>query len=417
MAHIFANNVAGTLAAGIGPSDSLILLGAGQGVRFPAPAGGDYYYATLVHITTGAVEIVRVTGRTVDTLTVERGRDSTSAIAFTTGSIVEVRLVAQALRDIDFRSGANLANGALILDGGGKVPVGLLPATVPIMSGGKVPIANLPDELITAAELAASLGAYLPLGGGTVSGLTQFNGGIVCGPSPGNGGWIQIGDDAKLIDTGIANGFALQGTTNPAIGYLYFGNTGHFIGWNGSSMLCDNGVIWHSNNFNPGSYLPLSGGTLSGALTVGGSTQLNSNLLVLGDTFVRRGANGAHGLLYFGSGAADYILMDGSNWSFGGGKNVYANDFVSTSDREKKGNITYRESGIGIADHLKLADFTWKDSGLKSRGIIAQDVEEYLPQFVYELQGTKYVDKAGFTLELVSDLLRRVQRLEATACP
>lgn len=401
MAHIFANNVAGTLGAGIGPSDTLILLASGQGSRFPAPTGGNYYYATLTHITTGVVEIVRVTGRTADTLSVERGRDGTSATSFTTGSLIELRLVAQALRDLDYSSARGSANGLAGLDSGGRVPTAQLPANVVYSTGGKIAASLIPDEYVVDGDLNAYVAknSVATLDALTVGSIT-----------------VGAGTDPVLLYQTGSGALGVRSGSSSSYKYFSFGADGNLYVLNGTLKVGSQDV-WHAGNFNPGAKLNISGGTVSGPLTVEGAAQFNNNLVVLGDTYIRRGSNGAHGLLYFGSGGGDYILMDAVSWTFAGGKNVYANDFISTSDREKKTNIVYRESGIGIADHLRLADFTWKDSGLKSRGIIAQDVEEYLPQFVYELQGVKYVDKAGLTLELISDLLRRVQRLEATACP
>ncbi len=394
MAHIFANNVAGTLAANIGPSDTLILLGAGQGAAFPAPTGGDYYYATLTHITTGVVEIVRVTARTADTLTVERGRDGTSATSFTTGSLIELRLVAQALRDLDYSSARGSANGLASLDSGGRVPTAQLPANVVYSTGGKIAASLIPNEYVVDDDLNAYVAKN------SVAALDALTVGSIV---------VGAGTDPVLLYQTGSGALGVRSGSSSSYKYFSFGADGNLYVPNGTVKIGSQDV-WHAGNFNPASYMPLSGGSISGNLYISGSLEVQSN------TYLRRPGYPTHGLLYFGSASTDYILMDAVSWTFGGGKNVYANDFISTSDREKKTNIVYRESNIGIADHLRLADFEWKDSGLKSRGVIAQDVEEYLPQFVYENDGVKYVDKAGFTLELVSDLLRRVQRLEVTAC-
>jgi hypothetical protein len=66
------------------------VLTAGHGARFPALGGQDYFYATLVD-TSGNLEIVKVTARATDTLTVVRGQDGTTARAYSSGDRLELR--------------------------------------------------------------------------------------------------------------------------------------------------------------------------------------------------------------------------------------------------------------------------------------------------------------------------------------
>ncbi len=88
-----ANNAYGTLNAGINSSATSIVLNAGEGSRFPSLSSGDYFYATLID-TTNNLEIVKVTARSTDTMTVVRGQDSTTARAFSTNDRFELRPVA-----------------------------------------------------------------------------------------------------------------------------------------------------------------------------------------------------------------------------------------------------------------------------------------------------------------------------------
>ncbi len=84
------NNAFGTLNAGINSSATTIVLAAGQGARFPSLSAGDYFYATLID-TSNNLEIVKVTARSTDTMTVVRGQDSTTARAFSTNDRFELR--------------------------------------------------------------------------------------------------------------------------------------------------------------------------------------------------------------------------------------------------------------------------------------------------------------------------------------
>jgi hypothetical protein len=92
----FTNNASATLAASINSAVTTITLAAGTGSVFPSTAGGDYFYATLVD-SSNNLEIVKVTNRSVDNLTVVRGQDGTTAKSFVAGNRIELRPVAAAL--------------------------------------------------------------------------------------------------------------------------------------------------------------------------------------------------------------------------------------------------------------------------------------------------------------------------------
>jgi hypothetical protein len=101
------NNAYGTLSAGISTSDTTITLDSGQGSRFPTLGAGDYFFATLID-TANNLEIVKVTARSSDSMTVTRAQDNTTAQAFSIGDRFELRPVAALFEDII--SSAELAN-------------------------------------------------------------------------------------------------------------------------------------------------------------------------------------------------------------------------------------------------------------------------------------------------------------------
>lgn len=101
----FTNNASATLAASINSTITTIALTAGQGALFPSTGAGDYFYATLVD-SSNNLEIVKVTNRAVDNLTVLRAQDGTTAKSFIAGDRIELRPIAAALEDI--ASGINI---------------------------------------------------------------------------------------------------------------------------------------------------------------------------------------------------------------------------------------------------------------------------------------------------------------------
>jgi hypothetical protein len=93
----FTNNAASTLAAGINSSVTSLTVAAGTGSLFPTLSGTDYYYCTLAN-NAGTVEIVKVTARSTDTFTIVRGQDNTTAVSWSLGDKVELRLNAASLQ-------------------------------------------------------------------------------------------------------------------------------------------------------------------------------------------------------------------------------------------------------------------------------------------------------------------------------
>ena len=96
MAVKFTNNAATTLAAGI--NSSVTSISVTDGSVFPALTGSDHFYVTFDDTTNR--EIVKVTARSGNTLTVVRGQDDTTAQAFNSGDKAELRVVAALLEDI-----------------------------------------------------------------------------------------------------------------------------------------------------------------------------------------------------------------------------------------------------------------------------------------------------------------------------
>ena len=103
MAQLFANNASTTLASNIASGDTTLIVSAGAGALFPSPTGGDYFLITMVGVTSGVEtswEIIKVTARSTDTLTIVRAQESTTAAAWTTGTKIELRLTAGSMNTV-----------------------------------------------------------------------------------------------------------------------------------------------------------------------------------------------------------------------------------------------------------------------------------------------------------------------------
>jgi hypothetical protein len=114
------------------------------------------------------------------------------------------------------------------------------------------------------------------------------------------------------------------------------------------------------------------------------------------------------------SNTANQIVLRDANGDFTAGV-VNATDFNSTSDARLKENIS-GISGIDLLNSLNPVQFNWKDSGKKSYGLIAQEIENILPELVNEredgMKGVSYIPIIAMLVDAVKKLESRVKELE-----
>jgi len=111
----FSNNGHSTLAASLTSSATSITVASGHGARFPSLSSGEYFYATLIDASNN-LEIVKVTARSSDVLTVTRAQESTTARAFAIGDRIELRVTAQGLADFRTIAADEIVNSMIATD-------------------------------------------------------------------------------------------------------------------------------------------------------------------------------------------------------------------------------------------------------------------------------------------------------------
>ena len=113
MAILFANNATTTLAGSINNVAVTCNVAPGTGTLFPSPTGGDYFIMTFTDSATGLVnEIVHVTARSGDTMTIVRAQEGTSAVAWNAGDLATAMITAGGLA-------AMVQDGELFTEAGG----------------------------------------------------------------------------------------------------------------------------------------------------------------------------------------------------------------------------------------------------------------------------------------------------------
>lgn len=88
MTLLFSNNAQTTIAGSITNVATSVALAPGSGVEFPAPGAGQTFLGTFNDAATGLLyEIVSVTARIADTLTIVRAQEGTTGLAWNAGDI------------------------------------------------------------------------------------------------------------------------------------------------------------------------------------------------------------------------------------------------------------------------------------------------------------------------------------------
>ena len=149
-----------------------------------------------------------------------------------------------------------------------------------------------------------------------------------------------------------------------------------------------------------GAYLNGTSYNGSTATTIGvGATSINT-----GNTLVARDLSGD-----FTAGNINVTNLTAST-------TVSAQDFNSTSDNRVKENIKTIENSLDTLTQLRGVSFDWKETGRGSYGVIAQELEEILPDLVKqgEVKSVNYNGIIGVLIEAVKELSEEVKELKRT---
>ncbi len=135
MGAILTNNCSSSLANSISAGATSIAVTPGDGLKFPALSAGQWFMATLTKLVGGAPahEIVKVTSRAGDVLTVVRAQEGTIALTFSAGDKLDMRLTAETINSKMDKDGGTFSGpvdlddhalmGAVLSDCGDRVKV------------------------------------------------------------------------------------------------------------------------------------------------------------------------------------------------------------------------------------------------------------------------------------------------------
>lgn len=275
-----ANNASTVLSAGISASATTLTVNTGTGGLFPSPVSGtSFFKLTLIDAATGTLtEIVHVTARTGDTMTIVRGQEGTTNRLWSANDIAANMMTAGTL-DLFAQSGA--LGGAALLN------VGTTAGTVAAgndnrITGALQKSANLSD-LTSVPTAQKNLGVsphgfsrFTSSGSFTVpANVTQI---WVSGCAAGGGGGSSLATNSVSFVTGGSGGGAGQ----PVIRFLLTVTPGQVIpvtigiGGTGGTAATNNATAGGNTQVGAGGALMNLGGGSPG-LVGGGGTSFPSN--------------------------------------------------------------------------------------------------------------------------------------------
>ncbi len=175
-----------------------------------------------------------------------------------------------------------------------------------------------------------------------------------------------------------------------------------------SSPAPTTGAHLTNKTYTDATFLPFTGGTLSGNLAISSATgQYQINTGSYNWSFLANASNA--GIYRNSAGAWAFYADTSGNFTATGNVTAY-------SDAKLKTNVQTIQDPLSIINRLRGVFYDRIDSGEHGIGVIAQEIQEVLPQVVHENDGTlsvAYGNIVGVLIEGIKVLSAKVEKLEA----
>lgn len=267
---------------------------------------------------------------------------------------------------------------------------------------------------ISGGSLTTGSGAIT---GGTITGTTFTtastfasinNAGLITGTGLSLGsGAISAGaiSGASVSTTGAISGASISTTGGGGI-------TGGAI--TGTSLSAGSGTI-STTSTSSSAISATSGGVTAKNVTSTAAAYFNNGIYVNNTgsaqtSFSLTGSSSSMLMTYnsasaFSFNAPSYLAYTGTGGAW-----------VDGSDERIKDNIKTIIGATELVRKMRGVSFNYKSNGAKSYGVVAQELQKVIPDVVYELEGSLYVNYsifAGFFIEAIKELEARIAELEA----
>jgi len=134
------------------------------------------------------------------------------------------------------------------------------------------------------------------------------------------------------------------------------------------------------------------------------------------DVFITNNSQSHYMAKFLGAGAVELYHNNSKKFETTSSGVTVTGDLNSTSDINLKKDIEVVSSATEMVNQLRGVKFTWKENDEKSVGVIAQEVENILPELVKGEEGEKSVNYSGLVgvlIEAVKELTEEVNTLKS----
>jgi hypothetical protein len=195
---------------------------------------------------------------------------------------------------------------------------------------------------------------------------------------------------------------------------LYFNNAKHFettttgVSWGTTRLRCDdNGMIELGTGQDLKIYHNATNSEIKNDTGI---------FFIRGDSLKLTSANGENYLIGTANGSCELYWDNNLRLNTNTSGIAVTGTVTETSDISLKNNINTIQNPLDLIEQIRGINFTWKTNGMKSMGVIAQDVEKVFPELVHGSEGSKslqYSGLIGALVESVKELSAKVAALEA----
>jgi hypothetical protein len=198
----------------------------------------------------------------------------------------------------------------------------------------------------------------------------------------------------------------------------YGGNAGLIFNKTTTTLTANNFVATTTANLGSNANVTITGGSTGQLLTTNGSGGLSWSSVSGGATLATVSAATTYylGLSAGSTGTWTDARVDTGNLSYNSGtQTLYATNYNTSSDANLKTNVQTIENALVIVNLLRGVGFEWLATGLKSYGIIAQELEQHIPDLVSIIDGKRTVNYdalIGFLIEAIKTQSTQIQSLE-----
>jgi Chaperone of endosialidase len=162
--------------------------------------------------------------------------------------------------------------------------------------------------------------------------------------------------------------------------------------------------------------------SVSGNITSGGSITASSSISTTSAFFTGSTSQGTinadNSWLYLRGPGILFQNGSGSTISYidGSGNFTATSNVTAYSDANLKTDVTTIQNALSLVSKMRGVNYTRIDSGKRGVGVIAQEMQEVIPEVVHDTHGTlsvAYGNLVGVLIEAIKELSDKVEALES----